>query len=111
MVLTIGGRPLELAPVPLTFGDLVALKRDHGVTQSRLAAGLDDPEAVLVALTLRLQKLDPAITRDEVATLPIDQAIEALVVVTGTAPLDRPTLTPSTSSAGPTAGAPETSRA
>jgi len=111
MVLTIGGRALGLTPVPLTFGDLVALKRDHGVTQSRLAAGLDDPEAILIALAYRLRKLDPTVTVDEVAALPLDQAIEALLAVSGAEPIDRPTLSASTSSAGPTGGGRESSTA
>ncbi|MBI4185294.1 MAG: hypothetical protein HY521_14980 [Proteobacteria bacterium] len=112
MKLAIGGRSIDLAlAFPLTIGDWKALE-----AQGVLAAGggaAKGGAAETAALLLHLaRKVDPEVGEEEIDSLALGILPEVAAFVAqrlrGEA-IDRPTSTRSTSSPGPTAGAPATS--
>lgn len=107
MELTVGGRTINLdAALPLTLGDWRALRK-NGITMALLGTlFLEEPDKGALFLLHVLRKADNAATEADVDSLSMGRIATIVRAINAAeeADLDRPFLTPSTSSPGPTGG-------
>lgn len=102
--LTLNGKVIDLdAALPLRIKDWKALKAKHNVTPEQLGSS-NNFEALSVVVWYAANKVDNTITQDMVDELTLGEMMDAFLN-TQKDVIDRPFLTPSTTSQASTDGA------